>query len=131
MLVGAERAAALEIAASALNRRGHEVAFSRAGFESLADVDAYDLMVLEPEQHNPNALVFLGKLREVSTIPLMVLVPMTARGQGIHALELGADSFLVLPFDRRELVARSEALIRRYRQDFSSSTDMISDERGQ
>jgi DNA-binding response OmpR family regulator len=31
---------------------------------------------------------------------------------------LGADSFVVVPFDRRELVARAEALVRRYRQAF-------------
>jgi two-component system response regulator CpxR len=81
-------------------------------------VDEYDLVLLEADTRDPGAFALLDRLRKVSIVPVMVLIPVTARGQGIHALELGADCFVLLPFDRRELVARSEALIRRYRSAF-------------
>lgn len=115
LVLGGEGAAVLDVAASILRRRGHEVEVERSGMTSIAALDAYDLVVLEPDSRDPNALSILGSLRQVSIVPLLVLVPLTARGQGIRALELGADCFMVSPFDRRELVARSEALIRRYR----------------
>ncbi len=120
LLVGADGAAGLDMAASILRRRGHQVEIDRTWTGDFSTIALYDLVVLELDVSEPNALLFLGRLRDVSTVPLLVLVPITARNRGIYALELGADSFVVIPFDRRELVARSEALIRRYRQVFSS-----------
>lgn len=118
LLVGGEAAAALDMAASILRRRGHGVEINRSGVGGLSAVDDYDLVLLEADTRDPDAFLFLDRLRQVSIVPLMVLIPVTARGQGIHALELGADCFVLLPFDRRELVARTEALIRRYRNTF-------------
>ena len=119
LLVGAADAGSLDMAASILRRRGHRVEVDRALGEDLSLFDPYDLVVLELDARNSMALAFLGRLRQASIVPLLVLIPMTGRSQGIRALELGADCFIVFPFDRRELVARSEALIRRYRQAFS------------
>jgi two-component system response regulator CpxR len=118
LLIGGEAAAALDMAASILRRRGHDVAIDRSGLGGLSTVDEYDLVLLEADTRDPGAFALLDRLRKVSIVPVMVLIPVTARGQGIHALELGADCFVLLPFDRRELVARSEALIRRYRSAF-------------
>jgi len=118
LLVGIEGAGALDMVASIFRRRGYLVEIDPNGTEELSSIDAYDLVVVELDVRKPDALSFLGRLRQISVVPLLVLIPMTARSQGIRALELGADCFVVLPFDRRELVARSEALIRRYRQAF-------------
>ena len=104
--------------ASIFRRRGHLVEIDPNWTEDFSAIDAHDLVVVELDVRKPDVLSFLGRLRQISVVPLLVLIPMTARSQGIRALELGADCFVVLPFDRRELVARSEALIRRYRQAF-------------
>ena len=118
LLVGIEGAGALDMVASTFRRRGHLVEIDPNWTEELSALDTHDLVVVELDIRKPDVLSFLGRLRQISVVPLLVLIPMTARGQGIRALELGADCFVVLPFDRRELVARSEALIRRYRQAF-------------
>ena len=118
LLVGSEGVGALDLVGSIFRRRGYLVEIDPNGTEELSSIDAYDLVVVELDVRKPDALSFMGRLRQISVVPLLVLIPMTARSQGIRALELGADCFVVLPFDRRELVARSEALIRRYRQAF-------------
>ena len=118
LLVGIEGAGALDMVASIFRRRGHLVEIDPNWTEDLSTTGANDLVVIELDVRKPDVLSFLGRLRQISIVPLLVLIPMTARSQGIRALELGADCFVVLPFDRRELVARSEALIRRYRQAF-------------
>lgn len=111
----ADRKAPLrDVVSAPLERRGHSVdarTLDRGGFSG---VDDYHLVVLELDHSNPDSVKFCSDLREVSRVPLLVLVPGTAKSQGVRALELGADSFMLTPFDRRELVARSEALIRRY-----------------
>ncbi len=104
------------LVAAALLRRGHRASFSALPVAPSVELDAFDLLVLEPDAGDPDALRICRALREFSKVPLLVIVPLTARSRGIQALDLGADSFMVAPFDRRELLARCEALIRRYRQ---------------
>ena len=118
LLVGIEGAGALDMVASIFRRRGHFVEINPNWTDDLSAISPYDLVVVELDVRKPDVLSFVGRLRQTSVVPLLVLIPMTARNQGIRALELGADCFVVLPFDRRELVARSEALIRRYIQAF-------------
>lgn len=101
--------------ASALLRRGHRARFAALPAAPSTELDSFDLLVVEPDADDPDALRVCRAVREVSKVPLLVIVPFTARSRGIQALDLGADSFMLAPFDRRELVARCEALIRRYR----------------
>ncbi|MCB0199768.1 MAG: hypothetical protein H6649_11095 [Caldilineae bacterium] len=102
--------------AAALLRRGHRAIFMALPAAPSDDLDRFDLLVLEPDASDPDALHICSALREFTRVPLLVVVPLTSRSRGIQALDLGADSFMLAPFDRRELVARCEALIRRYRQ---------------
>lgn len=101
---------------STLQRRGHRTGFAPLPDTSLRELDSFDLVVLEPDAGAPDALRLCSAVREFTRVPLLVIVPLTSRSRGIQALDLGADSFMLAPFDRRELVARCEALIRRYRQ---------------
>ena len=101
---------------SILIRRGHTVDFSLANSSTHEDLGSYDLLILELNVYDVEAVQQCARLRQVTLAPLLVLVPETARSQGIQALELGADTFMLSPFNKREIVARSEALVRRYRQ---------------
>lgn len=54
------------------------------------------------------------EIRKVSTIPIIML---TAKGETfdkVLGLELGADDYMVKPFEPKELVARVKAVLRRY-----------------
>ncbi len=54
------------------------------------------------------------EIRKISNIPIIML---TAKGETfdkILGLELGADDYMVKPFDTKELTARVKAVLRRY-----------------
>ena len=54
------------------------------------------------------------EIRKISNIPIIML---TARGEQFDkllGLELGADDYIVKPFDFKELIARVKAILRRY-----------------
>jgi DNA-binding response OmpR family regulator len=54
------------------------------------------------------------EIRRISSVPVIML---TARGETfdkVLGLELGADDYIVKPFDAKELVARVKAVLRRY-----------------
>lgn len=61
------------------------------------------------------------EIRKISNIPIIML---TAKGETfdkVLGLELGADDYMVKPFDPKELVARVKAVLRRYEhKDFDS-----------
>lgn len=116
LIIGPRASVAQNVIQSAFTRRGHATDLaSIEGITSL-DLDGYDLLILELDVDDAEAAQFCVRLRRLTLTPLLVLVPAMARSQGIKALELGADSFVVIPFDRRELMARSEALVRRHRR---------------
>jgi DNA-binding response OmpR family regulator len=116
LVIGSPSGVAHEVVRAILNRRGHTVDVAHLDISAIGDLGRYDLLVLEIDTHDADGVQHCVRVREVTLAPLLVLVPETARNQGIQALNLGADSFVLLPFNRSELVARSEALMRRYRQ---------------
>lgn len=115
LIISPRTSVAQNVVQSAFTRRGHAADLTSIQNYSSLDLDGYDLLILELDVDDAEAAQFCVQLRLLTLTPLLVLVPTTARSQGIKALELGADSFVVVPFDRRELMARSEALVRRHR----------------
>ncbi len=75
----------------------------------------YDVMVLDLMLPGEDGLSLCRALRADSDIPIIML---TARGEStdrVVGLELGADDYVVKPFDPRELVARIHTILRRAR----------------
>lgn len=73
----------------------------------------YDLLLLDVMMPIMDGFQVLTKVRQFSSIPVIML---TAKGDDydkILGLELGADDYLSKPFNHRELLARIKALIRR------------------
>ena len=74
---------------------------------------AFDLVILDVMMPGESGLDFAKDLRTTSSIPILML---TARGEPadrIEGLERGADDYLPKPFEPRELVLRTAALLRR------------------
>jgi two-component system OmpR family response regulator len=87
-------------------------AMRRALAEQAPDVIILDLML-----PGEDGLTLCRQLRAASNIPVIML---TARGEPadrVVGLELGADDYVVKPFDPRELVARINTVLRRARGD--------------
>ena len=105
------------LVAKFLRGNGHRVTVARDGREmkqALA-TSAIDLIVLDIMMPGGNGLDLCRELRKSSAMPIIML---TARGSDtdrIVGLEIGADDYLVKPFNPRELLARINAVLRRSR----------------
>ena len=74
---------------------------------------SYDLLILDIMMPGISGLDVLRKIRQSSSVPVIML---TARGDDVDriiGLEFGADDYLAKPFNPRELVARIKAILRR------------------
>ncbi len=73
----------------------------------------YELILLEPEVAGIDGVEVCKAIREISTIPLIVLSKNGQDMNKILALDYGADDYLVKPFNVLELKARINSLFRR------------------
>lgn len=72
-----------------------------------------DLVVLDVELPPPDGFELCRRLRAVSQVPILMLTVRAHTADKVRALNLGADDYLVKPFDHLELLARLRALLRR------------------
>src|SRR5438046_7145759 len=76
--------------------------------ESLPDLVVLDVMMPEMDGFET-----LRSIREVSTVPVIMLTVRQNEQDRIHGLDLGADDYIAKPFSPRELLSRIRALLRR------------------
>ncbi|MBS0451223.1 MAG: response regulator transcription factor [Proteobacteria bacterium] len=75
---------------------------------------AYDVVLLDLNIPGLSGKAVLRRLRERGdTVPVIVLTATASLDQKVLCLEIGADDYLVKPFEVRELVARIKVLVRR------------------
>jgi len=73
-----------------------------------------DLAVIDIGLPGADGLALLGTMRAASQgMPVLILTARYALADKIRAFDLGADDFLMKPFEQSELAARCRALIRR------------------
>lgn len=99
-----------------LGAEGFVVEAVHSGIEGVeqATTQDYTLVVLDVMLPGRNGLEVLRRIRERSSLPVIML---TARGEEVDrivGLEMGADDYLPKPFNPRELVARIRAVQRRH-----------------
>ncbi len=75
--------------------------------------DQPGMVVLDVEMPSPDGFEVCRRIREVSRVPILMLTVRSGTLDKVRALDLGADDYLVKPFDHLELLARLRALIRR------------------
>lgn len=86
----------------------------------IATFNAPDLVILDlglPDLHGSEAL---ERLRSWSNVPVIVLSVESDEDEKVRLLQAGAYDYVVKPFGMAELLARSDAALRRY---FKSSTE--------
>ena len=95
---------------------GYEVKTANDGAEGVSAFKAFepDLVLLDVMMPKKDGWQVLREIREMSSKPVIMI---TAKGDvfdKVLGLELGADDFVVKPFDTKELSARAKAVLRRY-----------------
>jgi len=100
-----------------LNHAGIDVIDAATGIEALERMREVrpDLVVLDVMLPGLDGFEVCRRIREISTVPILLL---SARGEEIDrviGLEIGADDYLTKPFAMRELLARIRAMLRRAR----------------
>jgi len=98
-----------------LSTQGFRVAEASDGLEALRSVAeempaAIVLDILMPEM---SGLDVLKKLRETARVPVLLLTGKDQDADKIRGLQLGADDYIVKPFNPEELAARVRAILRR------------------
>lgn len=73
----------------------------------------YDIMILDVMMPLLDGWQTLEKVREISDLPILMLTAKASVQDKVSGLTLGADDYLVKPFDENELMARIQALLRR------------------
>lgn len=96
----------------------------QAALNSLS-IESYDLVLLDLTLPDMDGLDVCKKLREKSTIPIIISSARSDLSDKVVALELGADDYLPKPYEPRELVARIQSLLRRTQGQVLSSSDEL------
>jgi two-component system KDP operon response regulator KdpE len=98
-----------------LELEGYQVTEAGNGLEALEKVrdDLPDLVLLDVMMPDMDGFETLERLREVSTVPVIMLTVKAEEEDRIRGLELGADDYVTKPFSPRELASRIRAVLRR------------------
>ena len=75
--------------------------------------DTPDLLLLDVMMPDIDGFEVLETIREVSTVPVIMLTAKGEEDDRVRGLELGADDYITKPFSPRELVSRVKAVLRR------------------
>ena len=78
----------------------------------------FDLVILDLMLPKVDGFQILKKFRTFSTCPVLMLTAKDGINEKVKGLKLGADDYMTKPFYRDELIARVEALLRRYNNNF-------------
>jgi DNA-binding response OmpR family regulator len=133
ILVVDDEPAIVTVVRERLEREGFQVRAVASGEEALVhlDVDPADLVVLDVMLPGMDGFEVLRHLRGAGdTVPVILLTARDEDVDKIVGLELGADDYLVKPFNPRELSARIRALLRRQAEVKALEARLASEARG-
>lgn len=113
------------------DNRGYTVDYAADGVTGLhlSVTNDYDVIILDLMLPGMDGLDVCEKLRKEGrrSTPVLMLTARDALQDKVAGLEVGADDYLVKPFDMEELEARVKALIRRKRGQVSPETLSVGD----
>lgn len=108
----------------ALEKSGYLCTQSFSGTEGLMHIkiQEYSLIILDLMLPGLTGEKFIEESRRINDTPILVVSAKTSIDSRVDCLKLGADDYLIKPFDIKELKARVDALIRR------SGTNLVSED---
>jgi len=113
----------LRVMRASLPIRGYEVLTASSGEDALNQLGKQvpDLVILDLAMPEMSGLEVCRRIREFSTVPIIILSAKGSESDKVAALDLGADDYVTKPFGMDELLARARAVLRR----LSSTNDRV------
>lgn len=108
-----------------LEKEGYSVTIANTGMQAVKLFAEHqpDLMLLDIMLPELDGWQVCREIRKTSSVPIIML---TAKGETfdkVLGLELGADDYVVKPFDTKEVMARVKAVLRRTKGDSEAAED--------
>ena len=108
-------------------KEGYEATEVYDGREALQEAERFqpDLILLDLMLPGLDGYQVCAEIRKKSRVPIIML---TAKGETfdkVLGLELGADDYIVKPFDPKELIARIKAVLRRFEPKQEENKEML------
>ena len=100
-----------------LTKECFETSIINDGNDAMAAFGSFspDLVILDLMLPGKDGYQICREIRMVSDVPIIMLSAKTETFDKVLGLELGADDYVIKPFDTKELVARVHAILRRSR----------------
>ena len=110
-----------------LGREGFQTFVVDNGLDALPvfDREGADLVLLDVMLPGMSGMEVCRKLREVSSVPIIMLTAKDSELDKVLGLELGADDYVTKPYSARELIARIRAVLRRRSAETDSATESV------
>lgn len=110
-----------------LGREGFQTIVVDIGLDALPvfDREGADLVLLDVMLPGMSGMEVCRKLREVSSVPIIMLTAKDSELDKVLGLELGADDYVTKPYSARELIARIRAVLRRRSAETDSATESV------
>lgn len=117
----------LRVMRATLPARGYEVRTAPGGAEALDELqkEIPDLVILDLVMPNVSGLEVCRRVREFSSVPIIVLSAKEFESDKVAALDMGADDYITKPFGLDELLARVRAMLRRLSQSDDQRSRLI------
>lgn len=98
-----------------LELEGYQVIEAGNGIKALDQIRQFlpDLIIMDVMMPEMDGFEALQTLREISTVPVILLTVKSEEDDRVRGLELGADDYITKPFSPRELNSRVQAVLRR------------------
>jgi len=111
-----------------LEKENFQVTVCHDGYKAieLFKEKAPDIVILDIMLPGMDGWEVCREIRKISSIPIIMLSAKDETFNKVLGLELGADDYIVKPFEPKELIARIRAVLRRYgRQEETPSEQVI------
>jgi len=99
-----------------LEMEGFRVIEASDGLQALDQVREKmpDMVLLDVMMPEMDGFETLRMIREISSVPVIMLTVRSSEEDKVRGLDLGADDYITKPFSPRELVSRVRAVLRRF-----------------
>ena len=105
----------LQLIALNLELEGYAVLLASDGLQALSQIETHppDLVLLDVMMPRMSGFAVCHRVREFSTVPIIIITAQGRSQDKVRGLDLGADDYLTKPLNMDELLARVRAVLRR------------------